>query len=770
MAYTSINIQGNVLSGEILEKIRIEDIKYQAKKDFGLTKADNVRDIINNAWTDIRAQWNVFKNKRDRLDESDSGTTVTRKSWMIQFLAEFGYEVKTSTVITINDKSSPISHSASNRKDFPIHIVGVNQSLDRRDSNTSNKHSPHALVQEFLNNHDHLYAIVTNGKFLRLLRDATRLSRLSYLEFNIEKMMEEELFAEFAIMWRLLHVSRMPESMDSGEDSIIEFYHQDSLASGARIRDKLSEAVGKSILLLANGLISHPFNDDLRDEIISGRLNARDYYQHLLRLIYRILFLLVIEERHLIYPDKRDEAMERLRDIYLRFYSVSRLTGLAQKSIYIDPHKTDLWQSLIACFLLFEKETYGKELGIKPLGSGIFAYDAIGILPNLKLDNGSLLKVFKNLTSFINENQQTVRVNYADLDVEEFGSVYAGFLEFDPFIDTNGAVPVFRFVAGDERSSTGSHYTPEELVKPLIQNSLNHLIAEKLKTAKSKLRIADGEWQEIKSIAPDIWSLIHNLLINLIVENENLSGPENLENRNGYSSKSISLDSLLSKRRIIWDDFSTPKSFSFSSGKHSRGLGTKQQQGVQSISKDSKRQSEGSGNASTVISKSRTMQSGKHSGDNGVIQYSWEADTQLPTLNLSQKQLGYIWNILPHSIRYSLLANHYLLSLKIADSASGSGHILLAAARHIGTELARVRTGEEQPSPAATRLATRDVIGSCIYGVDLNPLAVELCKVALWLEAHNPGKPLNFLDHRIKCGNSIVGLAFADELKEGIAD
>ncbi len=85
-------------------------------------------------------------------------------------------------------------------------------------------------------------------------------------------------------------------------------------------------------------------------------------------------------------------------------------------------------------------------------------------------------------------------------------------------------------------------------------------------------------------------------------------------------------------------------------------------------------------------------------------------------------------------------------------------------------ELARVRTNEDQPTPPAIRQATRDVIRHCIYGVDLNPLAVELCKVALWLEAHNPGEPLNFLDHRIKCGNSIVGLAHKEELKNGIAD
>lgn len=84
--------------------------------------------------------------------------------------------------------------------------------------------------------------------------------------------------------------------------------------------------------------------------------------------------------------------------------------------------------------------------------------------------------------------------------------------------------------------------------------------------------------------------------------------------------------------------------------------------------------------------------------------------------------------------------------------------------------MATVRTGEEQPSPVAFRTAVRDVIRTCIFGVDLNPLAVELCKVALWLEAHNPGEPLNFLDHHIKCGNAIVGYVHREEIEIGVPD
>ncbi|MBD3342457.1 MAG: N-6 DNA methylase [Candidatus Lokiarchaeota archaeon] len=111
-----------------------------------------------------------------------------------------------------------------------------------------------------------------------------------------------------------------------------------------------------------------------------------------------------------------------------------------------------------------------------------------------------------------------------------------------------------------------------------------------------------------------------------------------------------------------------------------------------------------------------------------------------------------------------------LLNLKICDAASGSGHFLLAAARRVGKELAKVRFEEDQPTPTQFRSAVRDIIQHCIYGVDLNPLAVDLCKVALWLEGHNKGKPLTFLDHHIKCGNSLVGVFDMGVVKKGIPD
>ncbi|MDM1086413.1 N-6 DNA methylase [Myroides odoratimimus] len=582
-----------MFTSEILEKIRQDDISFQKPQDFGLKPSEQVRDEVSNAWSLLNTHWQIFKQKRCSFSEIDKGISETRKYWIVPLLNLLGYQVALSNAEIVNGKSYAISHRASNKDGFPIHIVGSEQSMDKK-AESGPRLSPHSLVQEYINSTEYIYGFVTNGNHFRVLRDATRLSRLSYLEFNLEQMMEEGHYAEFAIFYRLLHASRINDKKEDGKDSVLEYYHNEALASGSRIRERLSLAVEHSILTLANGLLSQQENAELRTVFEEGTLCAKDYYLHILRSVYRILFLLVIEERNLIYRDNLTEEEKKLKNIYYQYYSIQRLTFLVNKAVYIDPKKTDLWQSLMTTFRLFEDRHYGKELGIDALSSGIFNRNAIESIESTALNNKDVLNVFKSLVTFENENKQTIRVNYADLDVEEFGSVYEGLLEFEPVVEN----AEFRFKQGDDRASSGSHYTPEELVKPLIIHSLDHVITDKLK----------------------------------------------------------------------------------------------------------------------------------------------ETDPEKA-----------------------------LLSITVCDVACGSGHILLSAARRIGFELARIRSNEDQPTPSVLRIAIRDVIKNCIYGVDLNPLAVELCKVALWLEAHDPGEPLNFLDHHIKNGNAIVGLATYEELQNGIA-
>ena len=596
MKYPSIRVEGAILSPDILEKI--EDLPGQKPSDFGLDVANRVKDEIARSWADAQDYWRIFQHKLETVKEGSNATTETRNLWMVPFMGLLRYDIEYQARGTkINGRIYAISHRATNRANTPVQIIGARDpaGLDKKPANATRRMSAHALVQEFLNLHDQLYGLVTDGRVLRLLRDSSRLVKQSYLEFDLDRIFTDGLFADFAILYRLLHATRLPPTNDIAAESLIERYHQDSLDQGARIREGLSKAVEKAILAFGKGFLAHPDNEVLRAVAANGELSAGNYYQQLLRLIYRLLFLMVIEERDLVFPTGSPRTQ---REIYHKFYSVNRLRRLSEKHYLADSRRHNLWLALQACFRLFEADGPGTKLGIAPLAGDLFSAEALDSLSGCTLGNDVLLGCLRSLSLYRHpDTGQIIRVNYAALNVEEFGSVYEGLLEYQPEFVGEGRELRFQFRRGDERAATGSHYTPDDLVQPLILHSLDHLITARLKA----------------------------------------KDPEAA-----------------------------------------------------------------------------------------------------------------------------------LLDLRVADIACGSGHILLAAARRIATELAIVRTGEEQPSPPAYRAALRDAIRHCIYGVDVNPLAVELCKVALWLEAHIPGQPLNFLDHHIKCGNAIVGFARQEELAKGV--
>lgn len=135
--------------------------------------------------------------------------------------------------------------------------------------------------------------------------------------------------------------------------------------------------------------------------------------------------------------------------------------------------------------------------------------------------------------------------------------------------------------------------------------------------------------------------------------------------------------------------------------------------------------------------------------------------------------------------------------LKVLDPAMGSGHFLVEAVDFItdklldflnrfprnpvSTALERTRqsileslseqgTNVDPDKLTDVHLLKRHVLKRCIYGVDLNPMAVELAKVSLWLDAFTLGAPLSFLDHHLRCGNSLIGATFADleKAREGL--
>jgi hypothetical protein len=616
MNFPSINIQGSILSTDLLAKIRGEQALFQQGKDFDFDFTNaKLKDDISFAWQEAKGQWAIYKSKLSRLKEGQNGTTETRNFWIDPLLTNLNYNLTFNRQAEeLNGKSFPIGYRDSNLDGFPVYVGGYHESLDKRPENKQLRVSPHAMLQEYLNYSEHLYGIVTNGKQLRLLRDASRITRLSYVEFDLEKMMEEDLYSDFVIFYRLMHASRMPKRIDGGAESIIEKYHQEGLEAGSTIRNKLGDAVKGAILNLAKGFINDPNNTELRAAFENGNIELGEYYRHQLRIIYRLLFLFVIEERNLVFAESKTPETKRFNQIYFNHYSLLRLRKLAKKIPPPEANRhNDLWQGLVSTFSLFEKKEIGEKLGIMSLQGDLFGYSAIQNsyydLHQCSLNNAVLLNIIKSLSYFENENQVLIAVNYGGLDVEEFGSVYEGLLELKLTLNKIEGSEQYscNFDSSNERGKSGSHYTPEELVQPLIKHSLEYLIEDRLKP---------------------------------------------------YQQKKATKETTVSS----------------------------------------------------------------------------------------------------------------LLQLKICDVACGSGHILLSAARRVALEIARVQTDEEQPNPLAIRKAMKDVVRNCIYGVDKNPLAIELCKIALWLEAYNPGEPLNFLDHHIKCGDAIVGLAHRSELENGIAD
>ncbi len=107
-----------------------------------------------------------------------------------------------------------------------------------------------------------------------------------------------------------------------------------------------------------------------------------------------------------------------------------------------------------------------------------------------------------------------------------------------------------------------------------------------------------------------------------------------------------------------------------------------------------------------------------------------------------------------------------ILDLKVCDPACGGGTFLLSAMDFLGKKLAEIKAGISNPLKDDLRKARREVLQHCIYGVDKNPLAVELAKISLWLRACVKDKPLNFLDNHIRCGNSLIGLGQKIEINE----
>ena len=625
MDYTSIHIYGHLLSDDILHNIeRDNTLIGNRDQDFGMDIS--VSSAIDYVWSSLRNDWNFYKERagNERLVNKDPYGTRRARDLMERLLQSLGYKLDRQVAnIEVAGTGYDISYTCTDLGNMPFVIIGENIttdgsintldkcSLDYRAKGNMRKKSAHATMLEYLNATENVYGIISNGQILRIIRNSGQLVKLTYIEFDLRRMLEEDKYTEFCLMFRLLHASRFRTSGD--EPCVMERWFNMSIESGNRIRNGLSRAVQTTMETIGNAVLTSngEGNDALRRAFADGTMDAARLNKELIHFIYRLLFLFIIEERGLVYqiPDSVDapdyKQQCQWQDIYKKYYAASRLRRLSELSYLKQRQYSDLWQGLMDTFHLFEPDTFGEKLGIKPLGGVLFGTETLHWLKQCQVSNRDLLAAFAALNEFTDERQQRVKINYSSLDVEEFGSVYEGILEMRPFVQPGVAASdwQFGFVGGLDRQSTSSYYTRPDLVQNLIKTTLEPVIKEKM------------------------------------------------------------------------------------------------------------------ANCATTEEKVKA-----------------------------------------------------LLNMKVCDAASGSGHIVLAMARTIAWYVCTLRTGEDNPASLDYRQALREVISRCVYAVDYNPDAVELCKVVLWIEGYCAGKPLSFLDHHIRCGNSVLGVSDLQMLIDGVPD
>jgi len=594
LAFEALTIEGGLLSPEWLGRAAQLGAGQQAEADYRVPKGLNLRDEIGRYWRIAQAHWSEFALGRARGEARGLS-----ERFVTALLREaFGFASLASVEpVELEGRAFPLGHAALDSR-VPVVIAPAGTGLDAvlpELGDGSRRRSAFGLAQEFLNAAEGaLWGLASDGLTLRVLRDNASLTRPAWIDADLARIFVEERYADFAALWLIAHESRFGKAGTSPSECALEAWRVAGREEGTRAREHLRIGVEDSLVALGSGYLAHADNGALRAALHDGSLTTLAYFQELLRLVYRLIFLLTAEERGVLHPEG---APEDARRMYAEGYGLRRLRDRSVKRSAHDRF-TDVWEGLKV--VVRGLAAGQRRLALPALG-GLFAAHQCPHLDAARLENRFLLTALYRL-SWIREESGLARVNWRDMGPEELGSVYESLLELVPRIGEGGRT--FGFARGDDtkgnaRKTTGSYYTPDELVQVLLDSALEP-----------------------------------------VVEATIAANPE----------------------------------------------------------------------------------------------HGAEA----------------------------------LLRLSVVDPACGSGHFLLAAGRRLAAHVARLRANGT-PSAAEYRGALREVVGRCLFGVDLNPMAVELCRVSLWMEAVEPGRPLSFLDSHIQRGNALLG-STPELMAKGVPD
>ncbi|HVZ17577.1 MAG TPA: hypothetical protein VG897_10700, partial [Terriglobales bacterium] len=307
----------------------------------------------------------------------------------------------------------------------PIVVVPPSDALDRPSvhlTTDNRRRSAASAAQDWLNANEHaLWGMCSNGELLRLLRDNASLTRPAYIEADLRRIFENDNFADFTALWLLLHSSRFGAPDAAPSDCALEQWREAGQREGLAARDRLRDGVEAALLALGTGFLAHAQNGALRERVRTGHLPLANYFGQLLRLVYRLIFLLTAEDRGLLHTP---EATVGARKLYADGYSVGLLRDRAVRRAAWDQH-FDRWEGLLVSFSALAR---GEPLFGLPALDGIFA---VGTLPDLEavcLSNRALMEAIYRL-AWLREASGLVQVNWRDMETEELGSVYESLLE-----------------------------------------------------------------------------------------------------------------------------------------------------------------------------------------------------------------------------------------------------------------------------------------------------------------------------------------------------
>lgn len=496
LAFDAISVEGGLLAADWLSRAAQLGATQQEPADYGVPKGIELRDEIGRSWRIARAHWAEFEVGR----KANADPEELSRRLVVSLLREaFGFGDLTERRAPLDTGGRAFALTAIDHAGrVPVVTVAApserstkKSALDEPHAQLGDEHkkrSAFGLVQEFLNvSQNALWGLASDGLTMRIVRDNASLTRPAWIEIDLARIFTESLYPDFAAAWLVLHRSRFGRADQEPASCALETWRSSAREEGTRAREKLRGGFEDALLALGQGFLANGANQTLRKALHDGTLTKKAYFGELLRLVYRLIFLLAIEERELLHPKgTAKDAEER----YAKGYSVKRLRDRSSRRAAHDRHG-DVWEGLK--IVVRGLSTGESKLGLPALG-GLFAPTQSPNLDGASLDNRALLGALFKLC-WLKEPSGLSRVNWRDMGADELGYVYEGLLELDPQITQDGRRFSLVDHRGNDRKTSGSYYTPESLVNVLLDSALEPVIADTIarhptSTAQALLELA----------------------------------------------------------------------------------------------------------------------------------------------------------------------------------------------------------------------------------------------------------------------------------------